>query len=262
MYGSDTLESNGFVDMLDTFDYVKSSVVVSGHYSVSADGEADVKSGLEETMSFKNGADLVNRARAYSKQCSLALWVNDMAIPTEQRDAFQQHYTLPAHYADIARDHRLREQDICILFESALRKQAHGDLHALYKKIPALFERSPATEAQWVRCLGSVSEIGEAQSDAFSYMIRGPYREPIVVLDGNRPKHNLVLASLFFELKTRFAPEMIVTIFNESDEYRLNLGMHVAKKLYALNMPMMNVYCNADDLSMINFSNVPSRYRR
>lgn len=262
MHGSDTLEHNGFLDMLDTFDCVKSSVVISGHYSVSADGEADINSGLAETLSFENGADLVNRARALSKQCALALWVNDNAISAEQRSAFKQHYTLPAHYAEIARRHRLRDHDICVLFESSLRNQARTDLHALYRKIPLLFERSPATAAKWVRCVGSVSDVVEAQSDAFAYMIRGPYREPIVVLDGNRPKHNLVLAALFFELKTRFAPDMIVTIFNESDEYRLNLGMHVAKKLYALTTPMMNVYCNAEDLSMFDFSGVPSRYRR
>jgi len=261
MYRSATTR-NGFHEMLNIFDCVKSSLIVSGHYCVTTDGSEAPYPEFTETLPFETGADLVRRARRLSKNCRLALWVNDMAISPNEREAFKHDYTLPDHYADIAREHQLKDQDICVTYESALRQQASAELHALYKKMPQLFDRIEATGTRLVRCVGAPPYSTEPGAEQVAYAIKGPYRESLVVKDGAHPKYNLVLASLLNQLNKQFSPGLIVTVFNESDEYRLSLGMHVAKSLFGLSTPMMNVYCDQEDLCAFNFASVPLRYRR
>lgn len=248
--------------MLNIFDCVKSSLIVSGHYSVASDMSETAKPGCAEIMSFEAGADLVRRAHRLSKNCRLALWVNDMAIEQAERDTFKQNYTLPDCYAEIVRRHRLKDQDICVLYESSMRNQAATEMRNIYKKMPQLFDRIEATDTRLIRCVGSAPYPVEQGAEQNAYMIRGPYREPLAVMDGPHPKHNLILATLLHELNKRFSPGMIVTVFNETDEYRLNLGMHVAKTLFGLTTPMMNVYCDHEELSAFNFASVPLKYRR
>ncbi len=237
-------------------------MIVSGHYQAAPSWREAPNLGHVETLSFETGADLVHRARHLSKNCRLALWVNDTAVSQADRDAFQQHYTLPDRYAEIVRRYRLKDNDICVLFESSLRNQASAELRAIYKKMPHLFALTEATDSRLIRCVGATPYPAQQTADQTAYVIMGPNKEPIVLKNGPHPKHNLILATLLNELNKRFSPGLIVTIFNESDEYRLNLGMHVAKTLFGLTTPMMNVYCDHEDLSAYDFASVPLRYRR
>ncbi|WP_374088763.1 hypothetical protein [Methylomicrobium lacus] len=263
MHRTATLTQNGFLEMLNIFDCVKSSLVVSGHYDAATAGSEAAYPGDVETLSFETGADLVRRAHRLSKNCRLALWVNDMAIGQAERDAFKQNYTLPYRYAEILRRHRLKDQDLCVIYESSLRQQASTELRAIYKKVPHLFDRIEADDTGLLRSVGAAaSRSTEAEAEQIAYVIRGPYRESLVLKDGPHPQYNLILATLLKEISKRFSPGMIITVFNESEVYRLNLGMHVAKTLFGLATPMMNVYCDHEELSAFNFASVPPKYRR
>jgi len=263
MHRSATLTQNGFLEMLNIFDCVKSSLVVSGHYDAALDGSKASYPGVVETLSFETGADLVRRAHRLSKNCRLALWVNDMAISQAERDDFKQNYTLPYPYAEILRRHQLKDHDICVLYESALRNLAETGLRAIYKKMPYLFDRIEATDTALLRSVGAAaSRPTEPGAEQTAYVIRGPYRESLVLKDGPHPQYNLILATLLHELNKRFSPGMIITIFNETDVYRLSLGMHVARTLFGLATPMMNVYCDHEELSAFNFASIPPKYRR
>ncbi|MEC4747106.1 hypothetical protein [Methylomicrobium sp. Wu6] len=262
MHRSTTHTKNGFLEMLNIFDCVKSSLIVAGHYSVGPDLNETSIPGLAESLSFEAGADLVRRAHRLSKNCRLVLWINDLAINQEGRDAFKQNYRLPDHYAEIVRRNYLKDQDICVMYKSSLRNQASTELHAIYKKMPYLFDQVEAADTRLIRCVDTAPCSEEREADRVAYVIQGPYKEPLVVKDGPHPNYNLTLATLFKELNKRFSPGMIVTVFNETDEYRLNLGMHVAKTLFNMSTPMMNVYCDHEELSAYNFASVPLKYRR
>lgn len=242
------------LNLLEIFDSVKSSIIVSGHYSVAAHMSEVSNTGQAELMSFELGAELVQRARCHCKTSRIVLWVNDIGVSQAERNALKQRYSLPENYAAILRSYQLSHDDISVMYESSVRNKASTTLRTIYKKAPHLFDRVDARDTRLVRCVDNISCSSEKTFDQIAYVIDGPNKEPLVVKEGPHPKCNLILATLFHELTKRFTPELIVTVFNDIYEYRLTLGLHAAKTLFDVSTPMMNVFCDGAELSVYHYT--------
>jgi len=242
------------LDLLEIFDSVESSIIVSGHYSVAAHMSEVSNTGPAELMSFELGAELVQRARRHGKTSRIVLWVNDIGISQAERDVLKQQYSLPENYAVILGSYQLSDCDISVMYESSVRNKASTTLRTIYKKAPHLFNRVDARDTRLVRCVDNISCFSEKNGDEIAYVIDGPNKEPLVVKEGPHPKCNLILATLFHELTKRFTPDIIVTVFNDIYEYRLSLGLHAAKTLFDVSTPMMNIFCDGTDLSVYRYT--------
>lgn len=242
------------LDLLEIFDSVESSIIVSGHYSVAAHMSEVSNTGGAELMSFELGAELVQRARCQHKTSRIVLWVNDIGISQVERDALKQQYSLPENYAVILRSYQLTNDDISVMYESSVRNKASTTLRTIYKKAPHLFDRVDARNTRLVRCVDNIACTSEKHADQIAYVIDGPNKEPLVVKEGPHPKCNLILATLFHELTKRFTSDIIVTVFNDIYEYRLTLGLHAARTLFDVSTPMMNIFCDGAELSGYRFT--------
>jgi hypothetical protein len=134
------------------------------------------------------------------------------------------------------------------MFESTMRNKASTLLRKIYKRRPQLFERVSASSEGLVRCVQSTVCEMETSTTNTAYVVSGPDAEKLVVKEGPNPKCNLILATLFNELRQLFAPKLQINVFNNVYRYRLQLGIHVSRKVLENTTPFLNVFCDGDDV--------------
>jgi hypothetical protein len=241
-----TADMPGLVEIFDSFN---SSVIVAGHYSVAAHMSDFSDTGPAELMSFALGAELVQRSMAHGRISRVVLWINDIGIDQVERAKLRQQYAIPDNYATVIKNANLNEDNIKVMYESSTRNKASTTLRKLYTRKPHLFTRIDASEKELVRCVNNNTCAFEERTGEIAYVIRGPNNEQLVIKEGPNPKCNLILATLFHDLTELFAPSIIVNIFNDIYEYRITLGEHVARTIFGLSTPIMNVFCDGANLN-------------
>lgn len=240
--------SSGGMQSLHYLVKTRSSVVIAGHYCLAAHMKELSHDGEAEADSFEVGCHLVALAHAHSARSHLVLWINDIGVDAASRLNLRHSYRLPENYREMLHHAGLSDSHPTVIFESAVRNKASTLLRRLYKRHPHLFQKVDANTAGLVRCVGvAPCEVGATAKHA--YVINGPDREPLVVKDGSNPKCNLILATLFEELRARFSPALFLNVFNDVYQYRLSLGIHVSRQLFDNTTPFVNSFCDGIDMT-------------
>lgn len=228
----------------------KRVTILAGHYCINPNLEDLSHEGDAEQASFKLGAQLHGHLAAQGRSPRLILWINDIGIPPETRQALKEAYELPATYQSILIEHALRAEEVEVLFESTMRNTASVLLRKLVQKRPGSFQTMAGDDPSLVRCVDDAACDLERRRNSTVYTVRGPNDEQLVVKDGPNPKCNLILATLYRHLELRFEAETIVNVFNDIYINRIRLGVHVARNLFDTKLPFTNVFCDGDRLTM------------
>lgn len=224
------------------------SVVVAGHYCLAEHMQELSAESDAEVMSFEFGTRFVAEANKKHKKSHLVLWINDIGISADAREAIKADYALPESYQKVLNGVALDSKHLTIMFESSMRNKASTLLRKLYKRQPHLFEKVSAKSNDLVRCIQSAVCEKESSLAKTAYVIPGPDAERLVVKEGPNPKCNLILATFFNELRQRFSPRMQINVFNQVYRYRLQLGIHVSRSILENTTPFHNVFCDGDDI--------------
>ena len=62
---------------------------------------------------------------------------------------------------------------------------------------------------------------------------------------------------MFQSLVKRFDPQVVVTVFNELYTYRIELGLHVHRKVLESSTPFVTTFCDGDDLVLEDLEGAP-----
>jgi hypothetical protein len=224
------------------------SVVIGGHYSLSSRMQELSCQGEAEEASFAPGARLVTNALSQKADSYLILWINDIAIPLEQRADLKSDYRLPSNYRTTLKQIDFPEHRLVVMFESTMRNKASVLLRKLYNQQPTLFERVDSRATGLIRCVEDVACSSDRLLNSTSYTVAGPNGERLVVKDGPNPKCSLILATLFQQLAVRFNCRLQINIFNEIYTPRILLGTHVFRHLLRGSVPMINVFCDGNEV--------------
>jgi len=222
----------------------KRAVVVAGHYCLAEHMQELSHESEAEMLSFAVGAELVREGLRAGHDSHLVLWVNDIGITELQRTQLRENYALPSNYAEILDARQFDASRLTVMFESAMRNKASTMLRKLYKREPDLFSRAEATREDLVRCVGGTTCGMDQMATTMAYVVEGPEGEQLVVKEGPSPKCNLILATFFTELRRRFAPTLLLNVFNEVYTYRVGLGVHVSQSVLGNPTPILNVFCD------------------
>lgn len=222
-----------------------SIAILAGHYCVSPELEEISNQGKAEELSFRSGLSLFKTLRTLGKNPKLFLWINDIGISRDVRDALKSDYRLPDNYLRAIKETGWSEDDfdIDVVFESSIRNKASTLVKKLYRRFPDAFEVLPATDTRLVRCVGDVCDATDS-SQVYVYAIPGPDGNPLVVKEGPNPKCSMILASLFDRIANQLGDVYLVNIFNSIYVNRIRLGLHVHKSLFDKNLACTNVFCD------------------
>lgn len=215
--------------------------ILAGHYCLSPELAALSSDQETEEACFACGAEIARKAQDQGAHAKLVLWINDIGIDADERARIKQDYRLPDNYQRILGDAGLNHGDVQVLFESASRNKASTALRQLAARQPHLFRKVPSTQQGLVRCIDTVCMMDAEGRDA--YVITGPGGADLVVKEGPNPKCNLILATLFNRICADHRPGAIINVFNGIYINRIALGVHVARTLYGLAVPMVNLFC-------------------
>jgi hypothetical protein len=220
--------------------------ILAGHYCVAEELEELSAASPSEECSFVVGVRLLETAREQGTPAKLTVWINDIGIDTEARKVLKQEYRLPSNYARILELAGVDAADVGVAFESSTRNKASTHVKRLSSRHPELFKRIPSDSAGLVRCVEACSTPQENDETKLAYVIDGPAGEPLVVKDGPHPKCNLILATLFDDVRKAADARTVVTVFNGIYVNRIRLGMFVARELLGLKADFENVFTFED----------------
>lgn len=219
-----------------------SAIVLAGHYCLAPDLQTFSHEGVEEASSFRLGATIAAAMLAQNRYCKLVLCVDDIGVPPEERNKIKSTYALPCNYRSILDQERLSADSLTVCFASTLRNSASALLRKLYRGSPEHVIRDSSTRDGLVRCSDggncSVDTGGGVACKVASCSGENPAAE-----DERKFMCNIVLATLFDDLRARFHPDFQVNIFNEQYSSRLNMGRQVARTLLVNDTPMINLFC-------------------
>ena len=225
--------------------------IVAGHYCESEALEGLSAAQETEQQSFELGVRLRRALTAHgaAKRVPVVLWVNDIGIDPDCRARLKENYALPANYAkiwDAAFDDR---SGLEVWFESTMRNTASTLLRRIVRQRPHLFTVMRADDPTLVRCVDDEA-CSTHRSSSNVYVIPGPQGERLVVKDGPNPKCNLILATLFKTIEQRLGAELSVTLFNSLYRHRVRLGVHVAREVMGVTMPINSAFCDGSPAIM------------
>jgi hypothetical protein len=245
-------------DLVDDIDArAQRSVVLAGHYSLSAAMTELSHLGETEQGCFRHGARIVSALHARGRSSSLVLWINDIGIDSADRAREKAAFRIPDNYQRILADCGLAPDAVTVLFESTMRNKASVLLRKLYARSPQIFRKVPAAHHGLVRCVSNATCELDTAKDA--YVVDGPSSEQLVVKEGPNPKCNLILATLFSSLGRSAAPDRFVNIFNDVYAYRISLGMHVARTILDCQTDMTCLYCDGTRITSVHDTTWPAQ---
>lgn len=219
--------------------------IVAGHYCES-EALGDLSAAQEtEQQSFELGVRLRRAlvAHGYAARVPVVLWVNDIGVDPDRRARLKENYALPANYAELWDDAFSDRDGLEVWFESTMRNTASTLLRRIVKHRPQLFTVMRADDPTLVRCVDDEA-CSLHRSSSNVYVIPGPQGERLVVKDGPNPKCNLILATLFKTIEQRLGAAVTVTLFNSLYRHRVRLGVHVARSVTGVTMPINSAFCD------------------
>lgn len=220
--------------------------ILAGHYCVSPELEDLGPDNDAELTSFRIGLDVLSELTSHGKVAKLYLWINDIGISPSDREFFKSNFTLPDVYESAIKEKNMKLSDgqLVVLFESTIRNRASGLIKKIKRERPHQFEEYESNNAELIRCVGPQScEISE-ETQKKVYTIRSRSGEPIVVKEGSNPKCNLILATLFDVILSRYGNGQIINIFNSIYSRRIELGQYVYEKLFCKPTFGLNIFCD------------------
>lgn len=233
-----------------------STAIIAGHYCLAEHMQELSHTGEAEVMCFYFGVQLYKQAVQAGKTCYLVVWINDIGISEEEREAIKHGFILPENYLQILAAYGLDQSHVTIMFEGSMRNKASTLVKKISKREPGRLTKVAADRSDLVRCVQSSScDISEAKKPLHAYVIEGPNGEKLVVKEGPAPKCNLILATFFRELASMFSPKHFINVFNDVYAYRLQLGIHVAHNLLGNPVPMTNILCDGYNIRSEQFVN-------
>jgi len=222
--------------------------IVAGHYSLAPDYAALSSDAAVEQRSFQQGIELAILSERLGAESRLVLWVNDIGIDVEERDALKRRYVLPIPYRRIADRLRFDPEKIEVVFESTMRNKGSTLIRRFEKRMPTLVRRVSAAAMGLIRCIEDEACDLESAGAGEAMVIAGPGGEDLVLKEGAHPKCCLILATLFRQLHAGDRGEYIANVFNGLYAARLAYGVHVARTLFQLRMPIHNAFIDESGL--------------
>ncbi|CAH9050771.1 hypothetical protein PSECIP111854_00599 [Pseudoalteromonas sp. CIP111854] len=232
----------------------KEVAILAGHYCVAPQLSELSHEGEAEHFSFALGIAVYRALVKQSITARLILWVNDIGISSEQREQLKQQFALPQNYVSILQHAQIPVTTVEVIFESASRNKASTLLRQKIKQNPEGFQKLTSEDPDLVRCIDLDScsiEVGKSV-----YAITGPEGLPLVMKEGSNPKCNLILATLFYRIAQSNPDLLFVNIFNDIYIERIRLGIFVAKQVYELPQPFINLFCDDDSYFEENFTEI------
>lgn len=236
--------------------------IVAGHYCVAPLLAELSNRGRAEAYTFAFGLQLLKQWEQRGVEPELVLWINDIGVAPDKRRELKATYHLPENYQRLASKEDVDTSRVRVFFESTMRNRASVLLRKLHKRSPQLFERVPSGAGDLVRCVDESDCQLLPQQGMTSYVVLGPHGERLVVKDGPNPKCNLILATFFQVLHQRLASALVVNVFNELYESRLELGEHVCKAVLGSEQRFVTLLCDGQDLELAPFSELEPPPRR
>lgn len=220
--------------------------IIAGHYCIADDLSDLSNEGETEQFSFELGVSTYKELKVSGNMPTLVLWINDIGINVEQRKLLKESYVIPKNYERILKEHSIEKSEVSILFESTARNKASVLFRKSYKRTPKKYKIFSSNEESLVRCIDN--SHCEVEEDKKVYAISGPDGLPIVMKEGNNPKCNLILGTLFYSIIKTYKSDIILNIFNDIYIDRLRLGMFVGKNVYDFNTRFINFFCDEEKI--------------
>lgn len=233
------------VNQIQANDHSSEVAILAGHYCLAPDLADLSHEGEAEYLSFKLGVQLYQQLSNDNKPARLILWVNDIGINNELRAQIKTQFTIPDNYIEILNEYHISPTAVEVIFESTSRNKASVLLRKKIKNAPEKFDKYNSNDKGLVRCIDTDSCTIEQNKTV--YAIPGPEGAPLVMKEGNNPKCNLILGTLFSRISLNKANLVFVNIFNDIYIERIRLGIFVAQKVYELPHKFINFFCDDEE---------------
>lgn len=231
-----------------SFPKQKNTVILAGHYALNEDFAEISNLGVAEALSFEMGIHLYQKLKDAGQKAQLVLWINDIGISPTMRREIKENFVLPDNYLEILEVSLGSEgiEEVHILFESTLRNRASKKLSSIYKANQAIFEIVESSSMGLQRCIEY--DHCNINEDKKAYSIQAPDGGRLVVKEGNNPKCNLILATLYDYLcRNECSENIIISIFNIIYKNRLFLGQYVYSQLYKKKVEFLDFYTDFNE---------------
>lgn len=227
-------------------------IIFAGHYCISPE-LADLSSeGETESFSFELGIRLYQSLLKHDLKPRMILWVNDIGINAEERNAIKESFTIPENYCQTLKNAGVNQDAVKVVFESSSRNKASTLLRKRMKKTPEKFKKYNSGDSNLIRCIDM--DVCSIEENKTVYTIPGPEGDPLVMKEGSNPKCNLILATLFYQSAQKNDDALFINVFNDIYIERIRLGTFVAKEVYDMNQTFINLFCDEDSFYREDFT--------
>jgi len=212
------------------------NLIIAGHYCLSEQFSELGPDSEAELSTWRAGLKFYRENQLNSK---IILWINDIGIDNQRRQALKESYLLPASYQKVLHDENISINAVKIEFESSIRNKASTNIRQINKTTPELFRKTLSSEKNLVRCIDT-TYCGPLD-EKYAYVIEGLDGSDIVVKEGTNPKCNLILATLFHKY-SKSQPVKIYNFFNAIYRKRIDIGIQVYKLVYLGDSVFVNEF--------------------